>query len=117
MEVRDWLLVISMLLHFAYSIWGYIERRNDKTGDRIADIEARIAIVERDIGEVKAASSSAPTHNDLGKIYDEMRTLSKTTSDAIRDLTGTVNSLVGENVGQSDALRLILNRLTEKKDP
>lgn len=114
MEIRDWLLVISMVLHFANTIWGYIERRNDKTSEKIAEIETRIAGVERVVSEVKTASNSAPTHSDLGKVYDAMRQLADSTNQSINNLAGTVNQLVGENRGQSDTLRLILNRITDK---
>ncbi len=113
MEIRDWLLTISMIGHFTYTAWAYVERRGDKTNERLDEMASRIDHVERLVAEVKSAGSAAPTHADLGKVYDAMRDLAKTTNDSISALAGTVNQLVGENRGQTDTLRLILNRITE----
>lgn len=114
MEIRDWLLTISMIGHFSYTLWAYIERRGDKTNERMTELTTRIEHVERIVAEVKSAGAAAPTHGDLGKIYDAMRELAATTNTSISELAGTVNQLVGENRGQSDTLRLILNQITQK---
>lgn len=125
MEIRDILLLISMIGHFSYTAWAYIERRNDKSNEKISELTTKLGEVEKDmaslkqaadsapaisakIGEVekkmvglKQAVESAPSHHDLGKVYESINTLA-----------ATVNQLVGENRGQTDTLRLILNRLT-----
>lgn len=70
----------------------FMNWRNDlphRHGERLSRLEATI--------------KSMPSNEDLGKVYD---TLNK--------LAGTVNQLVGENRGQSDTLRLILNQITQK---
>ena len=113
MEIRDWLLLISMVLHFSRTVWDYIDKRSDKTNERILELTTRIEQVERLIAEVKSAAGTAPTHADLGKVYDAMRELATTTNKSISELANTVHQLVGENRGQTDQLRLILNRITE----
>ena len=103
MEIRDVLLTISMLGHFSYTLWAWIERRNDKTNEKIAALTAEVAALDSDMTVLKASAEKAPNHADLGKVYE-----------SINGLAATVNQLVGENRGQTDTLRLILNRMTEK---
>jgi hypothetical protein len=55
------------------------------------------------IAHLETGLKSAPSHADLARIYE-----------SVNDLARTVNQLVGVNQGQSDALRMILNKITEK---
>lgn len=103
MEIRDWLLTISMIGHFSYTAWTYVERRSDKTSERLLAVTTRLEELERDVSSLQSSAELAPTHADLGKVYD-----------SINQLAATVHQLVGENRGQSDTLRLILNQITQK---
>lgn len=103
MEIRDWLLTISMIGHFSYTAWSYIERRSDKTSERIAELAGKFDALDKDVSKLKTASDVAPNHNDLAQMYG-----------SINELAETVNQLVGENRGQSDTLRLILNQIMQK---
>ena len=103
MEIRDWLLTISMIGHFSYTLWAYVERRNDKTNERIAALAKQVEELDKDVGALRAGVESSPTHGDLGKVYE-----------SLNHLAATVNQLVGENRGQTDTLRLILNQITQK---
>ena len=103
MEIRDWLLTIAMIGNFTQWIWGYIERHNDKTSERIGELAEKCDALERDLSALQAVSASAPSHADLSKIYESVNRLAE-----------TVNRLVGENEGQSAALRLIQNYFMEK---
>lgn len=55
---------------------------------------------------VISIAATAPSHEDLSKMYQ-----------SIHQLGQTVHQLVGENRGQSDSLRLILSRLTGQAHP
>lgn len=55
------------------------------------------------ISHLETAIKAVPTTEDLARMYE-----------SINKLAGTVNQLVGENRGQTDTLRLILNRIMEK---
>lgn len=103
MEIRDWLLLISMVLHFSRTVWDYVDKRNDKTNERIADLSRQVEQLDKDVGALKVGAESAPNHADLAKVYE-----------SVNQLAATVNQLVGENRGQSDTLRLILNQITQK---
>ncbi len=103
MEIRDWLLTISMILHFSRTAWDYIDKRNDKTNERVTELVSRFDTLEKDVTSLQAISGNAPTHSDLAKVYESVNTLA-----------ATVNQLVGENRGQTDTLRLILNKITHR---
>lgn len=73
----------------------FMNWRNDlphRHGERLSRLEAEVG--------------SMPSNDDLGKVYE-----------SVNKLASQVNQLVGENRGQSDTLRLILNRITEKGMP
>ncbi len=103
MEIRDWLLTISMLAHFGQTLYAYIERRGDKTNERIGELAGKVDQLDKDVTELKSSARAAPTHSDIGKVYE-----------SINGLAETVHQLVGENRGQSDTLRLILNQIAQK---
>lgn len=113
-EVRDWLLVISMVLHFAYTIWAYIDRRNDKTNERIAALVGEVSTLTTDLEKLKSTAETAPSHADLGRVYETIKAQGKAANETMSGLAATVNQLVGENRGQTDLLRLIFSRITEK---
>jgi len=102
-SIRIWLQGLNMLGTFAIGVWMYLEKRNDKTNDRITELAGKVDTLDKDVAGLKKSSDTAPNHADLAKVYE-----------SINGLSATVNQLVGENRGQSDTLRLILNRITEK---
>lgn len=102
-SIRIWLQGLNMLGTFAIGVWMYLEKRNDKTNDRITELAGKVDTLDKDVAGLQKSADTAPNHADLGKVYD-----------SINKLSATVNQLVGENRGQSDTLRLILNRITEK---
>jgi uncharacterized coiled-coil protein SlyX len=97
------LQAINMIGTFGIGCWLYIEKRNDRTNERIDDAEARQNLYEKELAALKSSLTSAPRHEDLSRIYD-----------AINALAERLNQMVGENRSQSDFLKMILNRLTEK---
>lgn len=103
MDLRVWLQIINMVGTFALGVWLYLEKRNDKTNDRITDLAVKVDALDKDVSSLKTTAMSAPNHTDLAKVYE-----------SINGLAATVNQLVGENRGQSETLRLILNRIAER---
>lgn len=101
--IKVWLQGINMLGTFALGIWLYLEKRSDKTNERVSELAAKVEKLDKDVSALEGAAVSAPNHADLAKVYD-----------SINDMAKTVNQLVGENRGQSDTLRLILNQITQK---
>lgn len=103
MDPKVWLQLINMIGTFAIGVWLYLEKRNDKTNERITELAGKVDTLDKDVAALKTAAINAPNHGDLAKVYD-----------SINDLAATVNQLVGENRGQTDTLRLILNQITQK---
>jgi len=102
-SIRIWLQGLNMLGTFAIGVWMYLEKRSDKTNDRITELGLKVEAMDKDVSALKTSSETAPNHGDLARVYE-----------SINKLAATVNQLVGENRGQTDTLRLILNRITEK---
>ena len=98
-----WLQLINMVGTFALGVWLYLEKRSDKTNDRITDLAGKVDVLDKDVSALKTVARNAPNQIDLAKVYE-----------SINSLAATVNQLVGENRGQSDTLRLILNQIAQK---
>lgn len=101
--IKIWLQGINMLGTFALGVWLYLEKRSDKTNERVKELAEKVEQLDKNVSTLEATSEAAPNHSDLAKVYE-----------SINGLAATVNQLVGENRGQTDTLRLILNRITEK---
>lgn len=101
--IKTWLQAINMLGTFALGVWLYLEKRSDKTNERVTELAEKVGQLDKDVAALDADAKKAPNHADLAKVYD-----------SINALAATVNQLVGENRGQSDTLRLILNQITQK---
>ena len=101
--IKVWLQGINMVGTFALGVWLYLEKRSDKTNERVVELSQRVEQIDRDLSSLQSTAQAAPTHADIARVYESLNTLA-----------GTVNQLVGENRGQTDTLRLILNRITEK---
>jgi hypothetical protein len=92
MSISEWLDVVYKVLMAIFGIWLYLDRRSDKTqlritkletqmDDKIDDMESRLDgqldnHSER-LVKVEADLRNQPTHNDLGKLYEEMRKMSQ----------------------------------------
>lgn len=117
--------IANFLLTWGVALYMYLANKNKATNERITSVEtdfgkklqgnvqqiksldedivAKHEIQVQRITKLEAIAQSAPSHADLAKLYD-----------SVNALASTVNQLVGENRGQSDTLRLILNQITEK---
>jgi septal ring factor EnvC (AmiA/AmiB activator) len=104
--VKTLLQGVNMLGTIGLWLWLRIERRNDKTNERVAELAMQLQALNQEVTALDATAKAAPNHGDMGKVYE-----------SINSLAATVNQLVGENRGQSDTLRMILNQITQKGLP
>lgn len=102
-DLKTWLLIINLVGEFSIGCWLYLERRNDKTNERVTELAGKVEQLDKDVSSLNATTAGSPNHADLAKVYE-----------SINSLAATVHTLVGENRGQSDTLRLILNQITQK---
>lgn len=131
-NIGAWLQGINMVGTLALGVWLYLEKRNDKTNQRVTDLNEivtrvdkdvvqlkgsceachvgavtdRVGKLEKDVAGLQATTEHAPDHHDLEKVYE-----------AINELAGKVDTLVGGFDAQSATLRQILNRVIEKGMP
>ncbi|MDO8940888.1 MAG: hypothetical protein Q7U98_17170 [Methylicorpusculum sp.] len=82
--VGDWVDVIYKVCMAVFGVWLYLDRRNDKTQDRIAELEKLLDDRIDDHGQrlcrVETWLNKVPTHNDLGDVYREIRKVSESVS-------------------------------------
>ena len=102
-SLRLALQLTNMIGTFCIGVWMYLEKRSDKSNERVAELYVKVEQIDLDVSAIKVSLKTSPSHADLAKLYD-----------SINALAGTVNQLVGENRGQTDTLRLILNQITQK---
>ena len=101
--LKVWLQAVNMFGTLALGVWLYLEKRSDKTNERVNSLAAKVEQIDKDVTSLTASSETSPKHSDLSNVYK-----------SINELAETVNQLVGENRGQSDTLRLILNQIMQK---
>ena len=101
------LSVCNFILTWGVALYMYMANKNKATNERIGkledDLSDKIDGHADRITHLETVAESAPNHADLAKVYE-----------SINGVAATVNQLVGENRGQSDTLRLILNQITQK---
>lgn len=112
--IKIWLQGINMVGTFALGVWLYLEKRSDKTNEKVEEIAEKVGSLDRDVIGLKAGIDGAPNHDHLAKVYEAIKAQGESSNKQIESLAATVNQLVGENRGQSDTLRLILNQITQK---
>jgi len=99
--------VLQFVMTGGIGIYVYLTNRDKVTNDRIGkledDIDGKFGTQGERISKIEATNKAAPNHHDIAKVYE-----------SINALAATVNQLVGENRGQSDTLKLILNQITAK---
>jgi hypothetical protein len=116
-SIKTGLMVVNTVGNFAIGIWLYLERRGDKTNDRITatndsidklkgEVDARLDRHSTQLAHLEAQAEGAPTHADLSQLHEKVN--------AIATSQGRIEGTVA---GISDTLRLILSRITEKGMP
>lgn len=110
-EIKFGILVLGSLINAAANtgLWLYVRYgdRNKEVDRKFAeladDFDKRADEQERRLTRVEGRLDRAPTHDDLGKLYDK-----------INATTQAVSQMAGEMKGMNDTLRLILAQIAEK---
>ena len=88
--IGDWLDIIYKAITGMFAVWFYFDRKNDKTNQRISELEntidQRLDNMINRMTRVEADLANTPSHNDLGKIYEEIRKQ----SDAMASISANV---------------------------
>ena len=100
----------SLLGNFAIGTWLYLERRNDKTNQRVTALSDRVEKLDKDVVSLTTAAEGAPSHDDLSRLYtkiDDTNERLSETSDRVAKLSGSLESL-------NDTLRVISSEIIKK---
>ncbi len=120
MSMIEWLDVAYKIGMAVFGVWLYLDRRNDKTNSRIVKLEIQIGekldglesrLDDRlddhsdRLVKVETNVGNQPTHTDLGKLYDELRVVSKSIADiaTTQASNGATLNGVREQVSRMDS--------------
>ena len=99
--------VANFILTWGVGFYVHIVNKNKATNDRIATLETQMHADTQAhsirLARLENTAQTAPTHSDLGKVYDQVNKLAQSSS-----------RMEGQLDGMNDTLRLILHRVAEK---
>jgi len=95
--------IINLVVTIGVFLWLYVQKRTDKTSERLEAITTRIEVTEKAVAVLQSGMNGLLRHEDLSRVYD-----------AINKLSEQVNKLDGEFKSQNNLLNLILARITDK---
>jgi hypothetical protein len=90
-------------LNLAGTVWIYLERRNDKTNERIDALGARLDEADRTLIGLKAGSSGNLRQSDLREVFDRLN-----------GMDAKLNRLCGEFSQHIGTLNILMNKITER---
>jgi hypothetical protein len=102
-SIRLWMQALNMLGTVIIGAWMYLEKRSDKTNERINDLAARHEELDKALREVKSTSGGHLRHDDLKEIYVRLNSMD-----------AKLNSMAGEFKTHSELMRMFLARVTDK---
>lgn len=97
--IKTILLVINMLGELAIGVWLYLEKRNDKTNERVdavakslksleKDVDARLDDMSPRLKAVETQLENMPTHDDLGELHEKINGVARELSDLNGNVSG-----------------------------
>lgn len=116
-DFKDIAVIVNALGNLAIGAWLYLDRKGDRTNTRIDEIGTRVKDLDTHMAEklesqsgriahLEAHVEEAPTHADLGGLYDKVH---------------SVDNKVSQQNGKIDSIdatvRMILSRITERGMP
>lgn len=106
-QIGSWLDVIYKVLTAIFVTWMYLDRKNDKTNQRISSLEetleSRLDTHAERLTRIEVDLHNTPNHADLGKIYDEIRKQSETMAN--------INAAVTAQAATMRSLESLVNRM------
>lgn len=106
-EIALAISVANFVLTWGVALYMYLANKNKATNERIGKLEEDLMEKISDHGSrithLETTSENAITHGDLAKVYEAQKRSDE-----------KLNQLVGETRSQSDLLRLIMARITER---
>lgn len=95
---RFWLSAVQWVTTLAVGVYAWWTARNRATAKSIADVKNQVDGVDGRVLLLEDRAKSAPTHDDLGKLYERL---------------GQINGNVERLVGEFSAHRRSVDRIQE----
>ncbi len=113
-DIKTLAVIVNAAGNLAIGAWLYLDRKADKTNNRIDEIGNRVKELDGHIADkletqggriahLEAHAEDAPTHADLGTLHDKINALAAQSA-----------AQGGKLDGIDATLRLILVRITER---
>ncbi len=113
-DIKTLAVIVNAIGNLAIGAWLYLDRKSDKTNNRIDEIGTRVKELDGHIAEklesqagrishLEAHAEDSPTHADLGELYGKLNSVDS-----------KVSAQGGKLEGIDSTLRLILSRITER---
>lgn len=114
LDLKTIAVIVNAVGNLAIGAWLYLDRKGDRTNARIDEVGARVTALDEHVADkleaqggrlahLEAHAEEAPSHTDIGAIYDQ-----------IRIVDSKVSTQGGKLDGIESTLRMILSRITEK---
>ncbi len=116
-DIKTLAVIVNAVGNLAIGAWLYLDRKADKTNNRIDEIGNRVKELDGHIADkleaqagrishLEAHAEDSPTHADLGELYNKLNAVDS-----------KVSAQGGKLEGIDVTLRLILSRITERGLP
>ncbi|MDR1063646.1 MAG: hypothetical protein LBL48_06905 [Azoarcus sp.] len=102
-NISNILQIINMIGTFAIGIWIYLEKRNDKTNERITRLNEDVDKIDKELAALSGKIGGAVGHHDLSELYQRLAKVEQ-----------SVSKLCGSFNEANNTLRLILTKIAEK---
>lgn len=105
--LKIWIDIAQFVVMLGLSLMIHSSNKKQVEKKEIIDMEARLTRIETD-------TSHAPTHNDLGKLYERMSGVEHRLGEQINTVGGAVKRIEGESAAQTRILNLVYESLVSK---
>lgn len=103
---KIWIDLAQFAVMLGLSLMIHLSNKKQVEKKEISEMEARLTRIETD-------TSNAPTHTDLGKIYERIAGTEHRLGEQINAIGGAVKRIEGENAAQTRILNLVYQSLVK----
>lgn len=103
---KIWIDLAQFVVMLGLSLMIHYGNKKQVEKKEIQDMQRRLT-------EIEADASKAPTHTDLGKIYERIAGTEHRLGEQLNNVSGSVKRIEGENAAQTRILNLVYESLVK----
>ncbi|MDR2674870.1 MAG: hypothetical protein LBC18_08390 [Opitutaceae bacterium] len=111
---KVWLQILNMVGTVIIGAWMYLEKRSNKTNERIDDLAGRFEELDKSLRAVKSESGGHLRYTDLDLLRKEQKGDLEKLYLRINTIDTKMSEMIGEARMQNDTLQLIMGCVTKK---